>query len=254
MLLRIFLIVSILAGAGIGAITHFMVKPHVEAIIKVRDDYISSSNKLAGVVKNTSNTLVQTEKTLNSTKAKLTDTQSQLASTTKKLGEERDRGIELKAELDTTKNDLGDARRELHAWKMLELSPDQIKGVIADNKKLKGATEALEEEKLVMQKVIDKLNVQLRTFVNQTEEVEAVLPSGLKGNVLVVDPKWDFVVLNIGEKQNVMPHGVMMVSRDGKLIAKIKVVSVQADRCIANIMPQWKLGDVMEGDLVLSKN
>lgn len=46
----------------------------------------------------------------------------------------------------------------------------------------------------------------------------------------------------------------MMVSRDGKLIAKIKVVSVQADRCIANIMPQWKLGDVMEGDLVLSKN
>jgi hypothetical protein len=69
-----------------------------------------------------------------------------------------------------------------------------------------------------------------------------------------VDPKWDFVVLDVGEKQNVVPHGVMMVSRDGKLIAKVKIVSVQTDRSIANIMPSWRLGEVMEGDLVLSKN
>ncbi len=69
-----------------------------------------------------------------------------------------------------------------------------------------------------------------------------------------MDPKWDFVVLDIGEKQQVVPNGVMMVSREGKLVAKVKVVSVQIDRSIANIMPGWKLNEVSEGDLVIGVN
>jgi len=68
--------------------------------------------------------------------------------------------------------------------------------------------------------------------------------------VVVVDPKWDFVVLNIGTDQSVLEHGEMLVSRNGKLVAKVIVRTVDKDRCIANIMPGWRLGDVFEGDLV----
>ena len=42
-----------------------------------------------------------------------------------------------------------------------------------------------------------------------------------------------------------------LVNRNGKLVAKVKVRSVQKDRCIANVLPGWQLGDVMEGDQVL---
>ncbi len=68
--------------------------------------------------------------------------------------------------------------------------------------------------------------------------------------MLVADPRYDFVVLDIGEKQGVLEDGKLLVNRNGKLIAKVKIKSVQADRCIANVMPGWKLGDVMEGDQV----
>ncbi len=76
------------------------------------------------------------------------------------------------------------------------------------------------------------------------------LPADLKGKVVVVDPKWDFVVLDIGDEQGVLQDGELLVSRDGKLVAKVVVRTVEKNRCIANIVPGWKLGEVFEGDQV----
>jgi hypothetical protein len=59
------------------------------------------------------------------------------------------------------------------------------------------------------------------------------------------------VVLDIGANKGVENRGVLMVSRNAKLVAKIKVMSVQPERSIANIIPDWKLDTVMEGDQVL---
>jgi hypothetical protein len=42
----------------------------------------------------------------------------------------------------------------------------------------------------------------------------------------------------------------MMVSREGRLVGKVKISTVQADRSVANILPGWQLGDIMEGDQV----
>ena len=36
-----------------------------------------------------------------------------------------------------------------------------------------------------------------------------------------------------------------------QLVAKVIVSSVQKDRCVANIMPGWQLGEVIEGDQVI---
>jgi len=58
------------------------------------------------------------------------------------------------------------------------------------------------------------------------------------------------VVLDVGEDQGVISDGELLVSRQGKLVAKVVVRSVQKDRCIANLVPGWKLGEVIEGDEV----
>ena len=42
------------------------------------------------------------------------------------------------------------------------------------------------------------------------------------------------------------------MNRNGKLVAKLRVLSVQKDRAIANVIPGWKLGEVMEGDRVIA--
>jgi cell shape-determining protein MreC len=68
---------------------------------------------------------------------------------------------------------------------------------------------------------------------------------------MAVDPKWKFVVLNVGEEQGVIKDGELLVSRDGKLVAKIVVSNVQKDRSIANLVPGWQLGEIIEGDEVI---
>ena len=109
--------------------------------------------------------------------------------------------------------------------------------------------DAINDEKKVLSRTIARLQNQLNELVG-SENYVVTLPADLKGKVVVVDPKWDFVVLNIGDEQGVLQDGEMLVSRDGKLVAKVVVRTVEKDRCIANIIPGWKLGEVFEGDIV----
>ena len=100
-----------------------------------------------------------------------------------------------------------------------------------------------------MAQKIKKLESRLAVY--EIPDYFVTLPANLKGKVLVTDPKWNFVVLNIGEDQGVLDRGELLVNRDGKLVAKVIVRSVQKDRSIANVMPGWELGEVMEGDQVI---
>jgi len=88
----------------------------------------------------------------------------------------------------------------------------------------------------------------LAKFIGPDTDIK--LRADLKGKVIVVDPKWEFVVLDIGENQGAIQDGELLVSREGKLVAKIIIRNVQKDRSIANIIPGWKLGEMIEGDEV----
>ena len=99
---------------------------------------------------------------------------------------------------------------------------------------------------MVLFHTIGRLTNELAKYIGPEEYVK--LRADLHGKILVVDPKWDFVVLNVGEDQGVISAGELLVSRQGKLIAKVIVRSVQKDRCIANLVPGWKIGEMTEGD------
>ena len=71
------------------------------------------------------------------------------------------------------------------------------------------------------------------------------------GKIVAVDPRYDFVVLDVGGNQGVVENGRLLVNRDGKLVAKVRVTKVEPNRSIANIMPDWKQAEIMEGDQVL---
>jgi len=49
----------------------------------------------------------------------------------------------------------------------------------------------------------------------------------------------------------VLDNGELLVSRDGKLVAKVKITSVQKNQSIGNIEAGSKLGEVLEGDKVI---
>jgi len=105
---------------------------------------------------------------------------------------------------------------------------------------------AINLEKGVMQREIVRIGAELAKF--KDPETFVPLRADLKGKVVDVDPKWDFVVLNIGDEQGAIQDGEMLVSRDGKLVAKVIISRVEKDYCIANVVTGWKLGEMIEGD------
>lgn len=248
MLLRISLIVAIVAGLGVGAVTHFVVRPHVQSIIDARNDFDSkwqSEQKRANSLKRS---LDDTNKVLVATSRKLAETETARDAAEARAKEENKRAAGLQETLTQRLGELREAQQKLSQWDQVGLTPDQIKGVLDSEKKLRAASAALSLENQLLAKRLKSAEDRLLSVLGPTSDVP--LDPGTKGKVLVVDPKWDFVVLDIGERENLRANGVMMVHRNGKLVAKVRIVSVQGARSIANIMPGWKLDEVLEGDTV----
>lgn len=249
MLLRVFLILAILAGIGTVAVTQFMVRPHVQGIIETRDTHERNwkseqtrANKLNKDLKTTQETLATTEKTLEETKTSL------VAMTSRATEQER-RANSLQQTLDTTKRDLTTAQQDLAAWKALQIPVEQVSQIIESEKRYRQLTTVLEEEK----RVLLKENTRLTNMIADLtlgEDLPVPMP-GAKGTVVAVDPKWNFVVLDVGEKGGARQKGVFLVSRNGKLVGKVRVTNVQPDRSIANVVPGWQLDEILEGDQVV---
>lgn len=64
--------------------------------------------------------------------------------------------------------------------------------------------------------------------------------AGVHGTVLAYNQAYNFVVLNLGARNGVEPNSEMLVLRDGTLIGKIRISSVE---------PATAIGDIMTGSL-----
>jgi hypothetical protein len=250
MLLRISLILAILAGLGVIGVSQFMLRPQIEEIRTTRDHNKTEWDKTTASLKKTNTVLKATLEKLAKTETDLGETKGQLAATTTKFETEQKRANGLQDNLNKLNVDLKAAKDELFAYSSTGVKPEEIKGLLANVKSLQIANDGLKEEGKLLAAKVKKLEGQIIALTSD-KEVDPPIPPDVRGKVLVVDPKWDFLVLDVGSKNNLPDRGVLLVSRQGELVAKIRVTSVQDSRSIANIMPGWKLKDVMEGDVVL---
>ena len=247
MLIRISLIIAILAAIGAGVVNFVVVKDKIGALTDDRNtqraDKITAQTDLA-----------KTQKDLARTQGDLKQKQSELADANAARKQAEDtaeaqtkRADDLTDKLTKAVQERDSAQNDLAAYKNTDYTPDQILKLDQSLKDTQKAIAVANDEKMVMSRTISRLSNQLAQLTGN-EDYVVKLPAGLKGKVVVVDPKWDFVVLDIGDEQGVLQDGELLVSRDGKLVAKVVVRTVQKDRCIANIVPGWKLGDLFEGD------
>ena len=249
MLMRICLIVALVAGLAVGVLNFVYVKEKITTLQTNLKTETDEHQKYLGLYTKTDKELKKTTADLKQTKATLEATTGERDKAVADLAVQVKRADQLNEELTKTKQDRDAAQADLAAYKATGRTPQQILGL---NQEIKGVQDnlatAIAENKLFMQK-IKKLDTELAVYRDPAFFVP--LPAGLKGKVLVADPKWNFVVLNVGEDQGVLERGELLVNRNGKLVAKVVVRSVQKDRCIANVMPGWELGEVMEGDQVI---
>jgi cell shape-determining protein MreC len=248
MLIRISLIVAIIAGLAVTGLNFSLVKQKITTIEQQREDERTAKVQAQTELASTKKDLEKTTADLKTTKATLEATTAERDKAVADLATQTKRATQLTEERDKIRKERDDAQADLAAYVGTGLKPEQILAMNKQYKDLQAALDAsLDEKKLLGQK-IDRLTTELDRY--RTPEKPVYLPASLKGKVLVTDPKWNFVVLNIGFDQGVKEYGELLVNRNGKLVAKVIIRSAQKDRCIANVIPGWQLGEVMEGDQV----
>lgn len=248
MLLRISLIVAILAGLGAGGLGFYEFNTQIPALKDQRDAEHGKFTTEQGEHNKTKTALKKTQSELATTQQELADTKSERDKALARADAQEKRANDLSDKLDKTKAERDAAQNELAAYKATDLTPEQI---VALNGKIKEANKkiaAIEGEKAALGRSLAKAKAELDRILGTNPDIP--LPAGLAGKVEVVDPKWDFVVLNIGDDQGVIEDGQLLVSRNGKLVAKVVVKSVMKSKCVANVIPGWKLSDLYEGDVV----
>jgi hypothetical protein len=249
MLIRITLIVAILAALGAGVVNFVVVKDKIGALTDDRNtqraDKITAQTDLAKTQKD----LAKTQGDLKQTQSQLADANAARKSAEDTAAAQTKRADDLSDKLSKTSQQLDAAENDLAAYKNTQYTPDQIIKLAASLKDTQNAVDIAKAENAVLFRSNVRLSNDLARITGTAEYVVKLRPD-LKGKIIVVDPKWDFVVLNIGEDDGVLQDGELLVSRDGKLVAKVVVRSIEKDRCIANIVPGWKLGEVFEGDEV----
>jgi hypothetical protein len=249
MLIRISLIVAILAALGAGVVNFVVVKDKIGALTTDRNTQRDGRISAEGERDKTKKELAKTQGDLKQTQSQLADANSARKAAEDTAADQIKRADDLSDKLAKAAEERDAAQNDLAAYKNTELTPDQIIKLSSSLKDAQNAIEVANEEKTVLTRTMGRLKNQLDALTGTGDHV-VTLRADLKGKILVVDPKWDFVVLSIGEDQGVLQDGELLVSRDGKLVAKVVVRSIEKDRCIANIVPGWKLGEVIEGDEV----
>jgi len=249
MLIRISLIVAIIAGLAVGVLNFVTVKEKITTLQANLDTETKAHKEFLDKYTVAQRDLDKRTAELKQTKAELEATTAAKEKADADLAASNKRADKLTDDLNKTRQERDAAQQDLAAYKATGVTPQQILGFNAEIKGLKDNLAVAETENTVLMRNNKKLDTELKLYRDPNFFV--TLPASLKGKVLVADPKWNFVVLNIGENQGVLERGELLVNRDGRLVAKVVVRSVQKDRCIANVMPGWELGEVMEGDQVI---
>lgn len=249
MLMRISLIVAIIAGLAAGVLSFIKVKEKIDGVVAERNDWNQKYVKTDADLTTTKSDLAKTTKELGKTKDALAKSEQERAAAVAEMEVQIKKSTELSQKLTETIAQRDEARANLAAYEATGRKPQEI---LAMNKQLKDAEDALEVsqmEKKILQKELDKTQEKLLALIDPDHIVR--MKADIRGKILVADPKWEFVVLNVGEDEGAKLNGEFLVSRDGRLVAKIIIREVQKGRCIANLMPGWKLADVSEGDQVI---
>jgi len=113
-----------------------------------------------------------------------------------------------------------------------------------ESRKLRRQLDGAEKEKaLLAEKLQDAMKETPKAETRKKRETASVQRqsssshrAGVHGSVLAYNQAYNFVVLNLGARNGVEPNSEMLVLRDGTLIGKIRISSVEPATAIGDIM------------------
>lgn len=115
----------------------------------------------------------------------------------------------------------------------------------------------LEEQKTVITKLqgdLDSTRTELEIARKKDADRQALqLQKGLEGRILAVNQAWNFVVLNLGDRNGLINNAEMLIKRGTQLIGRVRITSVEPSTSIADIVANSVPGGVsiQPGDNVI---
>jgi dynactin complex subunit len=115
--------------------------------------------------------------------------------------------------------------------------------------------QASAQEKKVLAEQLEKTaaeNTRLQQELTKAQAAPEIrTPVNLRGRVTYADAKWDFVVLDVGAREEVQPNAFFLIYRDSKLIGKAQILSVAQTTAIGQLLPEFAAGTPQAGDFVV---
>ena len=215
-------------------------------------------DKLQSVLKETKQTLARTETTLRKTEGELKKTQEELTAANTKIEQQTGEIAGLKKDKDDLGMQLAEAKMALDT-KSKELAElvEKMKGsdptkpavdpavIMAELEQKKADLAKAQNELAEKSQMVETLN---RSKIENEEKISTankeieryrsgVTKQGLTGKILAVNSGWNFVVLSVGDRQGAASGGVMIVTRGGEPIGRVRITSIEPSTSIADIIP-----------------
>jgi hypothetical protein len=207
----------------------------------------------------TKSELALSKKSLEAAQLSITRTSEELGTAHKEIQAQSlqlaDATTQQKAALDKVteqEKTIKDQEKQINDFKSIDLNAPDTEKLVKELKENNAKIETLTTERDRLAAELSAANdkstglakevtgLQQQAAVNQ-EQVrhyeQNVARMGLTGRVLAVNANWNFVVLNVGDKDGAAPNAGLVVSRNGQNIARGKITTVESGRSVASIMP-----------------
>ena len=249
-MVRVLLIVALLGSLATGALSYLINQQKKDALAaqhQAEQSLTSTKSQLSkaqGDLKTTQASLDDTKKQLDdatanskATQAALTAAQSAKADLESKVSSAEQKANAAQAAADDAKSQLGTSAVSI---KTAQDKADQ-----------------LDKDKRQLADQLDGANKEVARLKDEMDRAKhGIVPPGINGKIVSVNRNWNFVVLNIGEKDGLVENAELTVSRTvaGKkaIIGKVKIVSTEANTAVADIEVTTLQGQIENGDDVLN--
>lgn len=219
---------------------------------------------LKGDVTQTKGKLAKSETTLKDAQAALMGAQNEAAQASAAAQTAKNEAQAAKTAADQKVNEVQDqlaakdkqiadvkAQLAKNATELQKLQENAIKTAELEKlDEIKAKVTALTDENKELGRQLGVLRDENRKLLAAKEELTTT-PVTVRGQIASVQDRWGFVVLNVGEAQQVRANSQFLVYRDSKLVCKVQVVSVAAQTSIAEVLTDYQRGEPRVGDLVV---
>ncbi len=245
-MVRVFIIIAILGGIATGFLGFLnnTKKKDAQAAQQQAEAQVTATQ---AQLKKTSADLTAAKTDLDAAKKKIDDVTTQAAATQTQLAAAQQKASELQGKADAAEAKANAASAQLdEAKKQAGVESDTAKAAQAK-------VDQLDKEKRGVQDDLAKATAEVARLKDMIQRSkDGVTPPGVNGKIVSVNRNWNFVVLNIGEKDGLVEKSELIVSRNKQVIGRIRVVSTEANTAVADILVDTLQGQIQDGDDVLN--